>query len=355
LPKQDRQEGQYPVVSSSGIIDRHFAGPIKSPGITVGRSGSVGSLFYVEEDFWPLNTTLFVKKLFGNNAKFIYYLLNSIDLIAHATGAGVPTLNRNIIHEIYVNINLNISEQQRIVSILDAAFADIATARANAEKNLVNAKELFEAELDNIFNELYSNNELVTVDRVCDSIIDCVNKTAPTVDYETPYRMIRTTNVKNGIIDIEKTKYVTKDVYDIWIRRQRPEKGDIILTREAPIGEVGILNDDGFVFLGQRLVSYRVNNKKLYNRYLLYTFLSSMIQEQIIKKASGSTVLHMRVPDSIKLKLPVPNISSQQHIVARLDELSDNCKKLEAIYTQKIALYDDLKQSLLQRAFSGEL
>ena len=87
---------------------------------------------------------------------------------------------------------------------------------------------------------------------VCESIVDCVNKTASVVDHKTPYRMIRTTNVKSGRINLGEVKYVTEDVYRKWTRRQIPRRGDIILTREAPLGEVGMVRDDVGIFLGQR-------------------------------------------------------------------------------------------------------
>ncbi len=89
---------------------------------------------------------------------------------------------------------------------------------------------------------------------VCESIIDCVNKTAPTVERPTPYKTIRTTNVKSGWVDLSEVKYFNEEVYARWARRSRPRKGDVILTRQAPLGEVGMIRADDTIFLGQRLV-----------------------------------------------------------------------------------------------------
>lgn len=80
---------------------------------------------------------------------------------------------------------------------------------------------------------------LVPIRDLCESIIDCVNKTAPTVAEPTPYRMIRTTNVKNGRVDLSSVKYVDGATHERWVRRGRPQDGDIILTREAPLGRSG--------------------------------------------------------------------------------------------------------------------
>src|ERR671919_201297 len=91
---------------------------------------------------------------------------------------------------------------------------------------------------------------------LCEQHVDCVNRTAPVVATETPYKMIRTTNVRNGFIDTENVRYVTEETYKRWTRRLVPRRGDIILTREAPLGDVGMIRNDDFIFLGQRLYHF---------------------------------------------------------------------------------------------------
>jgi type I restriction enzyme S subunit len=114
----------------------------------------------------------------------------------------------------------------------------------------------------------------IPIKDACESIIDCVNKTAPVVDYETTYKMIRTTNVRHGRVDVIDVRYVAKETYLEWTRRGLPKKGDIIFTREAPVGEVGVLEDDTGVFLGQRTMMYRADNNKANNYYLFYSLLT---------------------------------------------------------------------------------
>jgi type I restriction enzyme S subunit len=246
-------------------------------------------------------------------------------------------------------------EQQRIVGILDEAFEGIARAKANAEKNLQNARALFESHLQSIFTQRGEGWKRVRIEDVCEAIIDCVNKTAPKVDGPTPFKMIRTTNVRNGLVNLESVNYVTGDVYRIWTRRQVPQRGDVILTREAPMGEVGMLLNDQKVFLGQRLVSYRANPTKLNNHFLLYALRSTDLQGQIHALASGSTVQHMRVPDSKNLQLPLPGLREQEKAVGMLNCLREETQRLEAIYQRKLAALDELKKTLLHQAFSGKL
>ena len=98
LPVQDRRAGKYPVVASTGVVGRHDTAPVKGPGVVIGRSGSIGGGQYIQSDYWPLNTTLWVKDFKGNNPRYCYYLLKSLDFSTFNAGSGVPTLNRNHIH-----------------------------------------------------------------------------------------------------------------------------------------------------------------------------------------------------------------------------------------------------------------
>jgi type I restriction enzyme, S subunit len=162
--------------------------------------------------------------------------------------------------------------------------------------------------------------ERVCIVEVCESIVDCINKTAPIIDQPSSFKMIRTTNVRNGRVNLESVRYVTEEVYHQWTRRQLPKRGDILLTREAPMGEVGMLLSDEKVFLGQRIVSYRTNPNELNNEFLLYAFQSNDLQNQIKAFASGSTVQHMRVPDTKALQIYLPPIDEQKRIVAIVDQ-----------------------------------
>lgn len=120
LPTHSRDKGIFPLVSSNGITDRIDLWKVKSPGVVTGRSGTIGNVHFIEEDYWPLNTALYIKEFHGNDEKFIYFFLKQFDLSKYSSGAGVPTLNRNNVHGELVWIPKSIFEQRSIVARLDA-------------------------------------------------------------------------------------------------------------------------------------------------------------------------------------------------------------------------------------------
>ncbi len=119
LPTSQMEEGVYPVVMSNGIGGHHSQYKVKGPGIVTGRSGTIGRLHYIEGDYWPHNTTLWVTDFYGNNQKFIYYMYQCLDLSHFSTGSGVPTLNRNDVHDEVVCIP-SVDEQKKISDYLTA-------------------------------------------------------------------------------------------------------------------------------------------------------------------------------------------------------------------------------------------
>lgn len=100
LPEQNRQTGPYPIITASGINAMHNEFKVNAPGVTTGRSGTIGEVFYIDSDFWPLNTSLFVKEYKIGGPLFAYYFLKTMDLAGLNSGSAVPTLNRNDVHAV---------------------------------------------------------------------------------------------------------------------------------------------------------------------------------------------------------------------------------------------------------------
>jgi type I restriction enzyme S subunit len=159
--------------------------------------------------------------------------------------------------------------------------------------------------------------------------------------------MIRTTNVRDGFIDTDNVRYVDEATFGRWTRRAVPLPGDVVLTREAPLGEVGIIRKAEPVFLGQRTIMYRAAPEKLDPYFLMYSMLGDFIQGQIRGYGSGSTVEHMRLPDCFNLQMPLPPLRTQRKIAAVLaayDELIEN-------NTRRIRILEEMARRIYREWF----
>jgi type I restriction enzyme S subunit len=152
-PRDRHSDGAYAVYGANGIKDRSNKFYADRPSIIVGRKGSAGEITLTEDKFWPLDVTYFVTFDHSKyDLKFLYHLLSLQELTMLAKGVK-PGINRNEVYAKTVRVP-SLFEQQRIVAILDAAFAGLATATANAEKNLKSSRELFESELSQAFGKI---------------------------------------------------------------------------------------------------------------------------------------------------------------------------------------------------------
>lgn len=189
--------------------------------------------------------------------------------------------------------------------------------------------------------------ETYKLKQLCSEIVDCVNKTAPTSDVPTPYKMLRTSDIREGKINLENLNCVTKEVYEKWTRRGKLQKGDVIFTREAPLGEVGLVREEKNYFLGQRLVLFRANNKMCDGRFLMYSLLWHDNKQAIISKGVGSTVAHLRVPECENIEIKAPDLDIQHRIADSLsayDDLIENNQK-------QIKLLEEAAQRLYKEWF----
>lgn len=189
---------------------------------------------------------------------------------------------------------------------------------------------------------------VVLVEDVCELIVDCVNKTAPVVSYETPFRMVRTTNIREGRVSLDSCRFVDEATYEKWTRRAKLQYGDVLLTREAPIGEVGFVDMPEGLFLGQRIMQYRANPKVLHPRFLHYVFQSPSLKHQFgSHEGSGSVVSHIRVGDCFKFKIPLPPIDVQGGVAGLLGALDDRI----ALLRETNATLEAIAQALFKSWF----
>jgi len=151
LPTRLRQKGKFPLVSSNGITDSINKWKVKTPGVVTGRSGTIGKIHFIKEDFWPLNTALYIKDFKGNYERYIYYFLQKFDLSKYQSGAGVPTLNRNNVHSVIVLFPKSIEKQKQIVRKLDTLQTETKRLEKIYQQKITDVEELKKSILQKAF------------------------------------------------------------------------------------------------------------------------------------------------------------------------------------------------------------
>jgi type I restriction enzyme S subunit len=270
-----------------------------------------------------------------------------------ARAAGQSGLNKATIEPYPIPLP-PLSEQKRIVAILDEAFEECDRAIRNTENNLANARELFESYLNSKLLDVASGELKQSLLSITDLIVDCEHKTALTE--ETGIPSIRTPNIGKGYLIFDNLNRVSEETYDLWTRRAKPEAGDLILAREAPAGNVAVIPEGQRVCLGQRTVLIRPKRETVNSDYLAFLLLHPVIQARLLAHSTGATVQHVNMKDIRNLPISdLPTIQSQTDCVKELEQLKVQANRLEAIYRQKLAALKELKQAILQKAFTGEL
>ena len=276
-------------------------------------------------------------------------------LEAFASGTTVPIVNKSKFNSIEI-VLASLPEQQRIVAILDDAFDCIATAKSNAEKNLQNARALYTSQLQSIFdrNEHDWDKSSKPLSELCDFIVDCEHKTAPTQEKGIP--SIRTPNIGKGKLLLQDVYRVSEETYALWTRRAEPMPGDLILAREAPAGNVAVIPENLRVCLGQRTVLIRPDRQIFEPDFLALTLLRPSMQQKLLAHSRGATVQHVNMKDIRALDVgAIPPLGTQREIISAADKAFQASNRLESIYQQKLTALDELKKSLLHQAFSGAL
>ena len=292
----------------------------------------------------------------GIDHRFVFYSLFTENFTGQMEslqkGASYPAVTEGDVKMQVVPVP-PLPEQQRIVGILDQAFAGIATAKANAEKNLQNARALFESHLQSVFTQRCEGWVKTTIGEHI-RFIDYRGKTPKKT--ESGLRLITAKNVKMGFLQKAPEEFVAPESYDGWMTRGIPRCGDVLFTTEAPLANIAQLDTDEKVVFAQRIIIMQPDTSVIDSTFLKYLLLSQPVQERIHAEGTGATVkgIKARLLKTIKIWFPKA-LSEQKRIVEKLDLLTQQTHHLEVIYQQKLTALEELKKSLLHQAFSGQL
>jgi type I restriction enzyme S subunit len=182
-------------------------------------------------------------------------------------------------------------------------------------------------------------------------VVDCHNKTAPYVGSGIP--LLRTSNIRNGKLVWSDLRFVTETTYERWSARCEPIAKDILITREAPMGEVALIPEKIRVCMGQRMMLVRLIENTIDHKFLLYSLQDPNLMDRVQDKPVGMTVQHLRVGGIETLLIPLPPLAEQKRIVAKVDELMTLCDQLEAQLTTTQTLNTALMDALLHHLCAG--
>lgn len=363
LTKTQFRPGQVPVAGSNGIIGYHDTALAKAPGITVGRSGSVGKVTIYKEDFWPHNTSLYVRNFHGNDPIFAGYLLKSLDLARFKTGASVPTLDRNSFKSLPVVIP-PLQEQHAIAESLSTVERAI-----EAQERIIQATtELKQALMQKLFSEgLRGEPQKETeIGLVPESweVVELVSilreplrngHSAKAISDENGIRTLTLTAVTQQDFSIRNTKVTCADpqrVREMWLK-----PGDIFIERANTAEYVGLAalyeGVEDFAIFPDLLIRIRVNNARMRPKVLIEWLLAETCRRYYKKNARSTAGNFPKIDQGTveKTLIPVPSPEEQNELEDAFRTL-DN--KLREHASHKSAL-QSLFDTLLHKVMTAEI
>lgn len=354
----ENDNGAYPIYGASGFIKNVGFYHQKKEYVSIVKDGAgIGRIALLPPHSSVIGTLQYLIPKDILDIRYFYYFLSKIDFWKYKNGSTIP-------HIYFKDYSVEsilvppLPEQQRIVSILDEAFAAIAKAKANTEQNLKNAKELFESYLQSVFENKINIWEETTLRDNVNLLTGFPFKSKRYSQNEKDILLLRGDNIMQGYIRWDDAKRWSKNEFADYEKYQL-QKNDILLAMDRPWVKAGlkcatVTEQDLPSLLVQRTARLR-SDRNLDSSYLFYLIKSRAFTQHLLGAQKGIGVPHISAQQILDFQFCRPQIMEQQRLVQKLDCLSAQSKKLESIYQQKINSLEELKKSILQKAFNGEL
>ena len=342
LPNRELVDGLYPVVYSNGIVNYHNKYQIKSPGIVTGRSGTIGKVTFVEENYWPHNTSLWVTNFCNNFPKYVYYLFLNLKIERFASGSGVPTLNRNDVHDFKMAIPpieeqkaiaTALSDTDALISSLEQLIAKKRAIKQGAMQELLKPKDGWEEKkLGEIANfRRGSFPQPYGLDKWYDDF-----KGAPFVQV---YDVDDNFKLKS---DTKRKISKAAQLMSVFIK-----KGSLIITLQGSIGRIAITQYDAYV---DRTLLFFESFTRPFNKYFFMLTIYKLFEIEK-EKAPGGIIktITKEALSSFEIKFPI--MDEQNRIGNFLSDMDTELENLE----RKLHKYKQIKQGMMQQLLTGKI
>lgn len=377
LPHRLRKDGKVPIISSSGVSGWHDKAMVSPPGVVTGRYGTIGEIFYVNEPFWPLNTTLYVRDFRGMTAEYAYHFLKTINFESHSGKSGVPGVNRNDVHKEIVYFPINQIEQTAIVNILNdtdmliselekliakkqaiksAAMQQLLTGRTRlsqfAKHSDGTLKGFTSSELG-LIPEDWILSPLSQMGHVLRGVSYNGSRDLYPHDTDDSVRLFRSNNVYNSKIDLANLQYVTKSRVAY---HQLMNSGDILICMangsKNLVGKAAFYNvEDGHEYTFGAFMGVFRTFSEVESLYVFYLLTSDRCRSYIDLALAGSSINNLKPSDIEQFTFALPNSEEQKAIVTILSDMDSELEALEKKLTKTL----EIKQGMMQQLLTGRI
>ena len=358
LPKRNRStSGEYPVYGSNGIVGYHTEYLVNPPVIIIGRKGAAGAIHFSSNPCWPIDTTYYVKANDEIDIRYLFYYLTTLNLESLDKSTAIPGLNRNDAYKEKLTYP-NLPTQHCIVAKIEELFSELdrgveCLKKAKAQLKIYRQAVLKAAIEGKISNKSYvSDIKYITIQESSERIVDCLHSTPKFA--KDGYYCVDTTCIEQGRIVFEKVRFVNEDTFIERTRRLRPAYGDILFSREGTVGTSVIVPQDTDLCLGQRMMMFRLK-KFVHPKFFMYALQSPFIQKQYKPLIGGTTSPHLNIKDIRNFKLPHLDLEHQEEIIEYIDTCFSVTDHMDQAIDASLQKAEALRQSILKRAFEGQL
>ncbi len=355
----EHPQGKYPILGSAGKVMGYANDFLCEEGSTIiGRKGTIDNPLFISTKFWNVDTAFGLHALQGLDKRFLYYFCRSFDFTKQDKGSGRPSLVKSDLLQIEIPIP-PLPEQRQIVSILDQAFAAIDQAKANIERNIENAKELFQSKL----NEVFSQRGDGWVEKKLGEVTKKIGSGATPKGGQASYKesgisLIRSMNVHDNGFRSKNLAFIDEGQANK-LKNVTVEENDVLLNiTGASVARCCVVNNSYLpARVNQHVSIIRLKEEVLNHKFLHFALISKITKDILLgigEQGSTRQAITKTQIESFKVRYP-SELSKQIEIVNSLEKIKLESEKLESAYLIKLETLSALKKSILQKAFSGEL